>query len=115
MWSEEQTLATPGPDITFNATSGDLWYLEPEQCSWTPDVRLTVDEAPALEYDLYLFTANITANVTVLISPSLNYLGDNTPLQYAVSLFPEIQHVTVHVAPSTMDILIDRARARAGS
>lgn len=46
MWSEEQTLTTPGPDITFNAASGDLYFLDPEQCSWTPDLRVTVDPSP---------------------------------------------------------------------
>lgn len=46
MWSEEQTLTTAGPDLTFNAASGDLWFLDPAQCAWTPDVRLTVDDAP---------------------------------------------------------------------
>lgn len=46
MWSEEQTLTTAGTDITFNAAAGDLWFLDPEQCSWTPDIRLTVDDAP---------------------------------------------------------------------
>lgn len=46
------------------------------------------DEAPALEYQLYLFSNSSKANVTVLISPSLNYLGDGTPLQYGVSLYP---------------------------
>lgn len=46
MWSDVQTLTTPGTDITFNATSGDVYYLDPTQCSWTPDLRVTVDPAP---------------------------------------------------------------------
>lgn len=46
MWSETQTLTTPGTDITFNNTSGDLYFLDPDQCSWTPDLRVTADEAP---------------------------------------------------------------------
>lgn len=48
MWSEVQTLTTPGaaPDITFNATSGDLYFLDPAQCSWTPDLRVTSDDTP---------------------------------------------------------------------
>ncbi|KAI0473912.1 hypothetical protein GGR56DRAFT_556660 [Xylariaceae sp. FL0804] len=37
---------------------------------------LAVDEAPALEYDLYLFTANATAAVTLHLSPTQNYLSD---------------------------------------
>ncbi|KAL2117636.1 hypothetical protein VTJ04DRAFT_7296 [Mycothermus thermophilus] len=50
--------------------------------------KLTVDTAPALEYDVYLFTNHSAANVTLLISPALNYLGEYDPLEYAVSLFP---------------------------
>lgn len=47
MWSDDNiTLATPGPDLTFNATSGDNYWLDPEQCDWVPDVRITVDDAP---------------------------------------------------------------------
>lgn len=50
--------------------------------------KLTVEEAPALEYALYLFSNHSAANVTLYISPALNYLGDQTPLEYAVSLAP---------------------------
>lgn len=45
MWSEVQTLTTPGPDITFNS-AGDCYYLDPTACSWSPDLRVTADEAP---------------------------------------------------------------------
>ncbi|KAI1175593.1 glycoside hydrolase family 115 protein [Nemania sp. FL0916] len=48
----------------------------------------TPDTAPALEYDLYLFTNMSKANVTLYLSPTQNYLSDKTPLQFAVSLFP---------------------------
>jgi hypothetical protein len=44
MWSDVQTLTTPGPDITFNDSSG--YYLDPGACSWSPDLRRTVDDAP---------------------------------------------------------------------
>lgn len=54
-----------------------LWPLDTD--------KVTVEEAPALEYDLYLFSNHSTANVTVLISPTHNYLGDRTPLAYAVA------------------------------
>ncbi|CAK7234255.1 hypothetical protein SBRCBS47491_008887 [Sporothrix bragantina] len=55
---------------------------------WPPTTeKLTVAEAPALEYSLYLFS-NATANVTVYLSPSQNYLGDDTPLEYGISLYP---------------------------
>jgi hypothetical protein len=50
--------------------------------------KLSLSSAPALEYNLYLFTNTSAANVTVFISPSLNYLGDGTPLQYGIALFP---------------------------
>ncbi|OTB01216.1 glycoside hydrolase family 115 protein [Hypoxylon sp. CI-4A] len=48
----------------------------------------TTESAPALEYDLYLFTNISKANVTLYLSPTQNYLSDNTPLEFAVSLFP---------------------------
>lgn len=50
--------------------------------------KLSVDEAPALEYSVYLFTNHSAANVTLYISPAANYLGDENPLEYAVALFP---------------------------
>jgi len=53
--------------------------------------KLTVATAPALEYDLYLLsntTALGPANITVFISPSHNYLGDQTPLEYGIALYP---------------------------
>ncbi|KAI0405898.1 hypothetical protein F4802DRAFT_138996 [Xylaria palmicola] len=46
------------------------------------------DTAPALEYDVYLFTAAPKVNVTLHLSPTQNYLSDKTPLQFAVSLSP---------------------------
>ncbi|CAK7210208.1 hypothetical protein SCUCBS95973_000701 [Sporothrix curviconia] len=55
---------------------------------WPPTTeKLALAAAPALEYSLYLFS-NATANVTVYLSPSQNYLGDDTPLEYGISLFP---------------------------
>lgn len=50
--------------------------------------KLSTGAAPALEYQLYLFSNSSRANVTVWISPSHNYLGDGTPLQYAIDLSP---------------------------
>lgn len=49
----------------------------------------TTNDAPALEYQLYLFSNSSRANVTVWISPSQNYLGDGNALQYGVALFAE--------------------------
>lgn len=68
---------------------------------WPPTTeKQTVDTAPALEYMLYLFS-NATANVTVYLSPSQNYLGDDTPLEYAISLYPSASTppTPVHVQP----------------
>lgn len=50
--------------------------------------KLTLATAPALEYDLYLFTNHSATNVTLHLSPALNYLGDATPLEYAIALVP---------------------------
>lgn len=59
--------------------------------------KLALEDAPALEYDVYLYT-NTTANVTLLLSPSQNYLGDFNPLEYGVALYaadaePEVKRV----------------------
>lgn len=62
----------------------------------------STDEGPALEYQVYLFSNTSAANVTVWISPSHNYLGDETPLQYGVALFPaggSVDDVTTVVSP----------------
>ncbi|KAI1328965.1 glycoside hydrolase family 115 protein [Xylariaceae sp. FL0255] len=48
----------------------------------------TTDTAPALEYDVYLFTNVSNLNVTLYLSPTNNYLSDAYPLQFGVSLFP---------------------------
>ncbi|KAK2071563.1 hypothetical protein P8C59_005975 [Phyllachora maydis] len=50
--------------------------------------KLSVARAPALEYDLYLFTGAGTARVTVYLSLAHNYLGDADPLQYGIALYP---------------------------
>jgi hypothetical protein len=79
------------PNVTYHTfenygrTSGGvgLWPLTTE--------KLNIDTAPALEYNLYLFSNSSVlgpANVTVYISPSQNYLGDNNPLQYGIALYP---------------------------
>ncbi|KAK4159432.1 hypothetical protein QBC43DRAFT_381881 [Cladorrhinum sp. PSN259] len=62
--------------------------------------KLSVETAPALSYDVYLFTNHTAANITLLISPALNYLGDYTPLEYAISLVPQGEpDVPVNVKP----------------
>ena len=50
--------------------------------------HLSVAEAPALEYQVYLFSNHSAANVTLYLSPVLNYLGEEHPIEYAISLFP---------------------------
>lgn len=66
---------------------------------WPQDTeKLSLTQAPALEYQLYLYSNSTAANVTVWINPSHNYLGDGNPLQYAVALYPagsEPANVTV--------------------
>ncbi|RYP30523.1 hypothetical protein DL767_006200 [Monosporascus sp. MG133] len=51
-------------------------------------LQLTPETAPALEYDIYFFTNTSVANVTLYLSPTQNYLSDEDPVKYAVSLFP---------------------------
>ncbi|KAI2604598.1 glycoside hydrolase family 115 protein [Hypoxylon sp. NC1633] len=78
----------PGSGITYHTlrnhgrTLGGvtLWPLT------TPPQ--TPDSAPALEYDLYLFTPTPKANVTLYLSPTQNYLSDNAPLTFGISFFP---------------------------
>lgn len=47
-YSGTSTLTTPGPDITFNAGSGDEYRLDPEMCSGLDmaPLRVPVDDAP---------------------------------------------------------------------
>ncbi len=42
------TLVTPGPDIAFNTSTGDQYYLDPDRCSGLdqPAVRVTIDDKP---------------------------------------------------------------------
>ena len=44
---------------------------------------------PVLEYDIYTFTNTSVANVTLLLSPSLNQNGGDRPLKYGIAF---IQH-----------------------
>lgn len=50
--------------------------------------KLTVDTGPSLKYDMYLFSNYTTANVTLYLSPSHNYLSEFNPLEYAIALYP---------------------------
>ena len=56
---------------------------------WPLDLdKLSVDEAPTLEYEMYIFTNDTMANVTLFISPSHNYLTQANALEYAIALSP---------------------------
>ncbi|CAK7207467.1 hypothetical protein SEUCBS139899_010277 [Sporothrix eucalyptigena] len=86
--------ASGGTNATYR-TFADYGRTSSGVGLWPPTTeKLTVDTAPALEYKLYLFS-NTTANVTVYLSPSQNYLGDDTPLEYGIALYP-----TAETAPS---------------
>ncbi|KAI1205619.1 glycoside hydrolase family 115 protein [Annulohypoxylon truncatum] len=80
--------APPAPEITYKTlknygrTLGGVTLWPQNTPPQTPET------APALEYDLYLFTNVSKANVTLYLSPTQNYLSDQTPLEFAVSLFP---------------------------
>ncbi|KAF3764304.1 hypothetical protein M406DRAFT_339937 [Cryphonectria parasitica EP155] len=89
--------ASSGATVINGSSAGNVTYQTFKGLSRTGDAvglipqdteKLTTDQAPALEYQLYLFTNTSQANVTVWISPSQNYLGDGNPLQYAIALFP---------------------------
>ncbi|KAF6843712.1 immunoglobulin i-set domain-containing protein [Colletotrichum musicola] len=66
----------------YGRTMGGVGLYPPET------EKLELSEAPALEYNLYLFTNTSKANVTLYISPAANYLGDGNPLEYGISLAP---------------------------
>jgi hypothetical protein len=77
----------------------------------------TPDTAPALDYDVYLFTNVSKVNVTLYLSPTQNYLSDKTPLEFAVSLFPaggtQAQPQVVRFVPNSIgpDLPVGWARA----
>ncbi|KAI1431769.1 glycoside hydrolase family 115 protein [Xylaria sp. CBS 124048] len=79
----------------------------------------TPDTAPAVEYDVYLFTNVSSAKVTLYLSPSLNYLSDKTPLEFAVSLFPaggaQAPPQVVQFVPDTIGANLPAGWARAVS
>ena len=65
--------------------------------------KLTIETAPALQYNVYLFSNHSAVNVTLYLSPALNYLGDSTPLEYGISLTPLSTSKTT-TSPSISDI-----------
>lgn len=86
--ASDNSNSSPSSNLTYHTITSygrtlggvGLWPLNTE--------KLTVATAPALEYNLYLFTNTTAANVTVYLSPTQNYLGDSNPLQYAIALYP---------------------------
>lgn len=56
---------------------------------WPMDLdKIELEEAPALQYELYLYSNDTLANVTLYLSPTQNYLSDLNPLEYAIALYP---------------------------
>ncbi|RWA13909.1 hypothetical protein EKO27_g1176 [Xylaria grammica] len=77
----------------------------------------TPETAPALEYDVYLFTNVSKVNVTLYLSPTQNYLSDKTPLEFAVSLFPasgaQAQPQVIRFVPNSIGPNLPAGWARA--
>lgn len=48
---------------------------------------------PVLEYDIYTFSNKTTANITLLLSPSLNQNGAARPLKYGIAIDSEAPQV----------------------
>ncbi|KAI1424500.1 hypothetical protein F5Y12DRAFT_752092 [Xylaria sp. FL1777] len=98
----DKTVAIEAPNYQriqspSNAAASNITYLTLENYGRTvggitlwPQTTppQTPDTAPALEYDVYLFTSVSKVNVTLYLSPTQNYLSDKTPLEFAVSLSP---------------------------
>lgn len=56
---------------------------------WPIDLdNIELEEAPALQYEMYLYSNDTLANVTLYLSPTHNYLSDLNPLEYAIALYP---------------------------
>lgn len=51
------------------------------------------DQGPVLEYDIYTFTNVSMANITLLLSPSLNQQGAAHPLKYAIAIDDETPQI----------------------
>lgn len=70
------TLTTPGPDITFNAGTGDEYYLDPNRCSGLDGVgiRAPVDNKPQTDGGI-VFPFYKTARHVVLAGLLLNRTG----------------------------------------
>ncbi|KAI1809649.1 glycoside hydrolase family 115 protein [Poronia punctata] len=63
--------------------------------------------APALEYDVYLFTPEPRTAITLHLSPTQNYLSDKSPLEFAVSLFPVGAEEEEETSPQTVRFVPD--------
>ncbi|KAI8628935.1 glycoside hydrolase family 115 protein [Xylariaceae sp. FL1651] len=127
----DKNVAIEGPNYQrihnpSNTTGSNITYLTLENYGRTmggvtlwPQTTLpqTPDTAPALEYDVYLFTSMSKAKVTLYLSPTQNYLSDKTPLQFAVSLFPagraQAQPQVVRFVPNSIGADLPAGWARA--
>ncbi|KAL3422220.1 hypothetical protein PVAG01_06376 [Phlyctema vagabunda] len=56
---------------------------------------------PALTYDLYTFTPTKKANVTLYLTPSLNYMSDARALKYAIAFDDEKPQIKQFAANTT--------------
>ncbi|KAI0532745.1 hypothetical protein GGR58DRAFT_489029 [Xylaria digitata] len=127
----DRTVAIEAPNYQriqdpSNAAASNITYLTLENYGRTVGgVTLwpqttppqTPDTAPALEYDVYLFTKVSKVNVTLYLSPTQNYLSDKTPLEFAVSLSPageaQTQPQVVRFVPNSIGPNLPEGWARA--
>lgn len=63
------------------------------------DSKLTPENAPSLEYDVYVFNPHDKANITAILSPSLNFDPDR-PLRYAIAVNDETPQERLYVPPA---------------
>ncbi|KAH6662569.1 hypothetical protein B0J14DRAFT_610451 [Halenospora varia] len=61
----------------------------------------TPGQGPVLEYDIYTFTNHTAANITLLLSPSLNQRGPSRPLKYAIAIDSETPQIRQFVGNFT--------------
>lgn len=78
--------------------------------------KLNVSAVPSLEYDLYIFSNDTLANVTLLLNSGHNYLGEESPLEYAISLHssstePDSKSVRFVGPPATRSMPVGWDRA----
>lgn len=92
-----KTISIDAPNFTRNSTGSEksVYYQLLKNLSKTSSsvtifpvdftARLTPANAPKLEYDVYAFNPHDKANITLYLSPTLNFDPDR-PLRYAVAV-----------------------------